>query len=75
MTFVGIGMLTLQTRTSHLVASELVAFYVADTDDKDAARGDWTGKMNGIVRPLLEWDTEFTPLVSESPSELMLSNG
>ena len=73
MTFVGIGMLTLQTRTPHISASELVAFYMADTDEKDAARGDWTGGMNGIVRPLLEWDTEFTPFVPES-SELILLN-
>lgn len=74
MTFVGIGMLTLQTRTSHIVESELIAFYVADTDEKDAARGDWTGGMNGIVRPLLKWDTKFTPFVAESSSELILSN-
>jgi lipopolysaccharide transport system ATP-binding protein len=39
----------------------VVAFEVVDSFGGDSARGDWTGSMGGAVRPLLQWDTEFTP--------------
>jgi lipopolysaccharide transport system ATP-binding protein len=40
---------------------DVIAFHVDDTLDGDAARGDWDGTFPGMVRPLLEWDTVFTP--------------
>jgi lipopolysaccharide transport system ATP-binding protein len=40
----------------------VIAFEIVDSFGSDSARGDWTGPMGGAVRPLLEWDTEFTPL-------------
>ena len=36
---------------------EVVAFNVMDTVEGDSARGDWVGRLQGVVRPLLEWET------------------
>jgi lipopolysaccharide transport system ATP-binding protein len=41
---------------------DAVAFHVVDSLDGDSARGDWVGHMAGIVRPMLEWTTEFRDL-------------
>jgi lipopolysaccharide transport system ATP-binding protein len=35
------------------------AFSVVDTLDGDSARGDYGGHMPGVVRPMLQWATEF----------------
>ena len=40
---------------------EVVAFNVMDTVEGDSARGDWVGRMQGVVRPLLEWETDYQP--------------
>lgn len=40
---------------------EAVAFQVVDSHDGDSARGDWVGNMAGVVRPMLEWTTEYVP--------------
>jgi lipopolysaccharide transport system ATP-binding protein len=37
---------------------EAVSFAVFDPGDGDSARGRFTGQMNGVVRPLLEWSVE-----------------
>jgi len=39
-----------------------VAFLVVDSSEGDSARGDYTGHMPGLVRPLLSWTTQFEPL-------------
>ncbi len=36
-----------------------VAFYVVDSLQGDSARGDWSKHLAGVVRPLLDWSTEF----------------
>jgi lipopolysaccharide transport system ATP-binding protein len=40
---------------------DAVAFQVIDSDDGGLARGDYTGDIGGVVRPLLKWTTLFTP--------------
>jgi len=40
---------------------EIVVFNVMDTVEGDSARGDWVGRMQGVVRPLLEWETSYEP--------------
>jgi lipopolysaccharide transport system ATP-binding protein len=40
---------------------DAVAFQVVDTDDESSTRGDWAGGWKGILRPLLNWTTEFEP--------------
>jgi lipopolysaccharide transport system ATP-binding protein len=37
----------------------VIAFRVMDSFAADSARGDWTGPMKGVVRPLLTWSTQF----------------
>lgn len=41
--------------------SEAVAFQVIDSLDGDSARGDWVGRLGGVVRPMLKWETQFKP--------------
>ena len=44
---------------------DAIAFHIEDTLDGDTARGDWDGTFPGVVRPLLTWDTVYTPGGSE----------
>lgn len=37
---------------------QVIAFQVTDNMGEGTARGDWAGEMLGVVRPLLEWETE-----------------
>lgn len=41
----------------HFNQIEAVSFDVVDSMDGDTARGDYAGKMEGVVRPILEWET------------------
>jgi lipopolysaccharide transport system ATP-binding protein len=61
MMFIGVAMVTLRPRTRHFLALDAVAFQVVDSTDGNSARGDWAGGVSGVVRPLLEWTTQFTP--------------
>ncbi len=60
MIFVRCLVLTLNPTTQQFAWSEVVAFRVVDAMEGDAARGDWTGTMDGIVRPMLPWTNELT---------------
>jgi len=40
---------------------EVVGFRVVDNYEGDSARGDFTGEMVGVVRPMLKWATQFVP--------------
>jgi lipopolysaccharide transport system ATP-binding protein len=42
----------------HFNALDVVGFDVFDPMTGDTARGDYAGKMEGVVRPLVEWETE-----------------
>jgi lipopolysaccharide transport system ATP-binding protein len=44
--------------------SEVVTFQVVDTFEGDSARGSYTGAIPGVVRPLLNWTTAYTPASS-----------
>jgi lipopolysaccharide transport system ATP-binding protein len=54
-------MWTIHPTTLHFRERDAIAFQVIDTLDGDSARGDWAGHMTGVVRPLLEWNTQFDP--------------
>lgn len=51
----------------HFFERDIVAFQISDSLDGDSARGEYPGPMPGIVRPLLNWTSQFTPQHS-SPS-------
>jgi lipopolysaccharide transport system ATP-binding protein len=59
--FVSPAIRTLEPTIRHFIEREAVAFQVVDRLDGTSARGDWTGRMTGVVRPLLKWETELSP--------------
>lgn len=59
--FVAAALVTLEPNILQFFERDVVAFQVMDSQDGDSARGDWTGKVQGAVRPLLRWSTQFTP--------------
>lgn len=44
---------------THAEARNAVAFQVVDTLAGDSARGDYVGPIGGVVRPWLNWTTDF----------------
>jgi lipopolysaccharide transport system ATP-binding protein len=58
--FVGAAMRTLEPMVRRFLAIDKIAFQVIDTLDGDSARADHTGGLGGVVRPMLEWETQFT---------------
>jgi lipopolysaccharide transport system ATP-binding protein len=59
MIFITTGITVLNPIIPQFFERDAVAFQVIDSIEKGAARGDWSGKMGGLVRPLLKWDTQF----------------
>ena len=59
--FVGAGLETLDPVIVQVYMLDLVAFHVIENMNSDSARGDYAGKMGGIIRPLLKWSTQFNP--------------
>lgn len=45
--------------------AQIVAFSVRDNMGPETARGEWSGKMPGTVRPLLKWTTEYFPATGD----------
>jgi lipopolysaccharide transport system ATP-binding protein len=59
MVFVQCNLRTLTPDTIQFWARDVVAFQVIDTLDGNSARGDYAGDIPGVVRPLLDWTTEY----------------
>ena len=57
------GLETVAPTIHQFYEAEAVSFQVFDSLDLDSARGDFTGDMGGVLRPMLKWDTEFTESV------------
>ena len=55
--FVTVAATTYAPLEVHFVERDAVTFTVADTADGDSARGDYTGSIPGVVRPVFEWQT------------------
>ena len=58
---IGAAISTLDPVKIHFFERDVVSFQVIDTMDGDSARGDYAGPMPGVVRPMLNWTSEFTP--------------
>jgi lipopolysaccharide transport system ATP-binding protein len=56
---VGAALTTPEPLRVHFYEREAVAFYVVDSCDGDSARGDYVGHQPGVVRPLLQWESEL----------------
>ncbi|MBX3326128.1 MAG: ABC transporter ATP-binding protein, partial [Nitrospira sp.] len=59
--FVSVALETLDPLVMQFYERQVVAFSVMDTCEGDSARGDFAGKLRGVVRPLLEWTTLLNP--------------
>jgi lipopolysaccharide transport system ATP-binding protein len=60
--FVSAGLVTLApSQRRQFWLPRTVAFRVVDAMHPDSARGDYTGDMRGVVRPLLDWTTACLP--------------
>jgi lipopolysaccharide transport system ATP-binding protein len=59
--FVGAAIRTLEPTIRRFHAYDAVAFQVVDSMDGDSARVDHAGALRGVVRPLLKWETQFSP--------------
>ena len=57
MLFVDANMITLDPFIFQYQSRSAVAFLVTDNLEGDSARGDWTGHMPGVLRPMLRWTT------------------
>jgi lipopolysaccharide transport system ATP-binding protein len=58
---VGVAVSTTDAAAVHFHEPDALAFQVVDSLDGDSARGDYGGPMPGMIRPLLDWQTSFTP--------------
>jgi lipopolysaccharide transport system ATP-binding protein len=56
---VGAAVSTMNPVNVHFYERDVVAFQVIDSLNGDSARGDYGGHMPGVVRPLLNWTTQF----------------
>ena len=56
--FVTVAASTYAPFSVHFVERDAVTFTVVDSGDGNSARGDYTGNIPGVVRPLLDWTTE-----------------
>lgn len=55
--FVSPALTTYNPMIVHFLVRDAVSFFVRDRADGTTARGDFSGTMPGVVRPVLEWET------------------
>lgn len=65
------ALITLAPFMIHFHERDLIAFHVIESTNGDNARGDYTGQMGGVVRPLLKWSTKFEPNSTERTSAMV----
>lgn len=58
---VGVAVSTTDPVVIHFYERDAVAFQVIDSLEGNSARGDYAGHIPGVVRPVFEWTTSFTP--------------
>jgi lipopolysaccharide transport system ATP-binding protein len=58
---VGAAISTMDPAKTHFWERDAVAFQVIDSLEGDSARGNYGGHIPGVVRPILQWFTEFKP--------------
>jgi lipopolysaccharide transport system ATP-binding protein len=63
---VGAGIMTEDPFRLHCDVPRVVGFRVHESAGGNTARGDFTGRWPGAVRPLLKWTTQHTPFQSET---------
>ena len=59
MYYIRATMRTLERKKRHFDEQDIMAFSIIETAVGESARGEWAGKMPGVVRPLLKWETNY----------------
>jgi lipopolysaccharide transport system ATP-binding protein len=59
--FVSCYLITLNPDTVVFRAENAVSFNIIDSLEGNSARGDYVKTLPGVVRPLLHWETKYTP--------------
>jgi lipopolysaccharide transport system ATP-binding protein len=57
---------TLAPFTLQFNARRTVTFLVMESPARDTARGDYTGRMPGVLRPLLPWSTRYSRSIHDA---------
>jgi lipopolysaccharide transport system ATP-binding protein len=57
--FVTAAVSTYEPFEVHFVERETIVFNVIDSTEGDTARGDFAGKLHGVIRPIMDWKMEF----------------
>lgn len=55
---VGVALTTMRPQRLHYYVRDAITCQVVDTMEGDPVRGDYQGPYPGVVKPLLEWETE-----------------
>ena len=72
MLFIDAGLITLEPPAQQFLERHTVALHVVEHLDGPSARGEWGGRLPGVVRPLFQWDTQFEPqLRAEFPTTVV----
>ena len=67
--FVNSGLITLDPNIKQFYEVAVVAFQVIESNGPSLARGGYAGPMTGVVRPLLDWQTECILPENDVPSK------
>ncbi|MBX7233108.1 MAG: ATP-binding cassette domain-containing protein [Caldilineales bacterium] len=73
MMYVEAALVTLEPVISQFWERNVVTFQVVDPVEGDSARGDWVGRMDAAVRPMLAWNTDFQPYDADTVATLTAS--
>jgi lipopolysaccharide transport system ATP-binding protein len=57
--FVSCHLISLYPTAVQFSLKKIISFEVVDIGGGDSARGDWIGDMDGVVRPLWDWKTQY----------------
>lgn len=57
--YVSVSLMTYEPLKTHFDERDAVAFLITDSLEGDSARGDFAGQMEGLVRPIFDWKTDF----------------
>ena len=61
MIFVELGIVTIEPIRIEVHEKSVIAFQVVDSTTGDTARGDFANVLIGVVRPMLDWTTDYIP--------------
>jgi lipopolysaccharide transport system ATP-binding protein len=57
--FVNAFLITLEPKIKQFSERDVIGVNVFDSLEGDSARGDWAKEIGGVVRPLLQWETDY----------------